>query len=259
MEVWQTLPRHIGGGMAQGTGTGTELQLDMGLPVAPQVHARVQRRILTGDLSPGARLSESEIAAAYGVSRQPVREAFIKLAEEGLLEVRPQRGSYVRRISVQAVLDARFVREAIEADVVRLLAARPDAALAARLSALVDAQGAALAAGNAAGFVPLDDAFHRTLAEAAGKPFAWTVIVGMKAQMDRVRELSAARRDRGGLVMQHRAVVAAIAAGDPAQAETAMRTHLREILHDLPAIRAALPDHFDGDMPANPGLVPAGR
>jgi DNA-binding GntR family transcriptional regulator len=240
--------------MAQGTGTGAGL--DPGLPVAPQVHARVQRRILTGELPPGARLSESDIAAAYGVSRQPVREAFIKLAEEGLLEVRPQRGSYVRRISVQAVLDARFVREAIEADVVRLLAARPDAALAARLSALVDAQGAALAAGDAAGFVPLDDAFHRTLAEAAGKPVAWAVIEGMKAQMDRVRELSAVRRNRDGLVVQHRAIVAAIAAGDAPAAEAAMRRHLREILHDLPAIRATFPDHFDGDLPAGSAPVP---
>jgi GntR family transcriptional regulator, rspAB operon transcriptional repressor len=257
MEVWQKLCQHNGGSMAQGAGTGAGL--DPGQPVAPQVHARVQRRILTGDLPPGARLSESEIAAAYGVSRQPVREAFIKLADEGLLEVRPQRGSYVRRISVQAVLDARFVREAIEADVVRLLATQPAAGLADRLSALVDAQRAALAAGDAAGFVPLDDQFHRTLAEAAGKPFAWAVIEGMKAQMDRVRELSAVRRDRGGLVDQHRAIVAAIAAGDPAAAEAAMRTHLREILRDLPAIRAALPDHFDGDMPEGGGPLPPVR
>src|SRR5690554_5571253 len=68
---------------------------------------------------PGTRISETELAAAYEVSRQPVREAFIKLAEEGLLAVRPQRGTFILRISIPAVLTARFIREAVEADIVR--------------------------------------------------------------------------------------------------------------------------------------------
>ena len=66
---------------------------DPDLPAAAQMHALLRRRIVTGDLRPGMRLSEQDIADQYDLSRQPVREAFIRLAAEGLLEVRPQRGS----------------------------------------------------------------------------------------------------------------------------------------------------------------------
>jgi GntR family transcriptional regulator, rspAB operon transcriptional repressor len=184
-------------------------------PVGPQVYRLVHRRIVTNDLAPGARISETEIAQAYGVSRQPVREAFIKLADEGLVEVRPQRGTYVRKISIPAVMDARFVREAIEAEVVRLLAAGPDPALERELLRQIAEQKEALVS-DARGFVPLDDRFHRTLAEAAGKPFAWNVVEGLKSQMDRVRQLSTQRLQKERLIGQHTDIATAIGRGDAA-------------------------------------------
>lgn len=221
-----------------------QLSIDSGLAVGPQIVRLIHQRIITGDLLPGARISETEIAVGYGVSRQPVREAFIKLAEEGLLEIRPQRGTYVRKISVAAVTDARFVREAIEADVVRLLAQSPDPALERELKRQIEAQKQVIAS-DVQGFVPLDDAFHRTLAEAAGKPFAWTVIDGLKSQMDRVRQLSTLRLQRDTLIDHHTAIAEAIGRGDVGGADAAMRTHLREILKDLPVIRQSLPEYFE--------------
>ncbi|MFN4154375.1 MAG: GntR family transcriptional regulator [Paracoccaceae bacterium] len=218
--------------------------IDTGAAVGPQISRLLHNSIVTGALLPGARISETEIATKYGISRQPVREAFIKLAEEGLLEVRPQRGTYVRKISVTAVMDARFVREAIEADVVRLLAQAPDPVLERELKRQIEAQRQIIAT-DVQGFVPLDDRFHRTLAEAAGKPFAWTVIDGMKSQMDRVRQLSTLRLQRDTLIAHHTAIAEGIGAGDADRAEAAMRTHLREILKDLPVIRQSLPEYFD--------------
>ncbi len=212
--------------------------------VGPQLYRVLHRRIVRNELAPGTRISETEIALAYGVSRQPVREAFIKLAEDGLLEVRPQRGTYVRKISIGAVMDARFVREAIEADVVRLLAQKPDPALARELTRQIEAQRD-LSQNDPRGFIALDDLFHRTLAEAAGKPFAWSVIEGMKSQMDRVRQLSREHFPTEKLIGHHAAVVQAIAEGDASKAEGAMRTHLREILNDLPVIRQSQPEYFD--------------
>lgn len=221
-----------------------QLSIDSGLAVGPQIVRLIHQRIVTGDLLPGARISETEIAVGYGVSRQPVREAFIKLAEEGLLEVRPQRGTYVRKISVSAVMDARFVREAIEADVVRLLAQSPDPALERELKRQIEAQKQVIAT-DVQGFVPLDDMFHKTLAEAAGKPFAWTVIDGLKSQMDRVRQLSSLRLQRDTLIDHHLAIAEAVGRGDVNGADAAMRTHLREILKDLPVIRESLPEYFE--------------
>jgi GntR family transcriptional regulator, rspAB operon transcriptional repressor len=219
--------------------------LDQSGPVGPQLLRALRRSITRNQLEPGARLSESEIGALFGISRQPVREAFIKLAEEGLLEVRPQRGTFVRKISLEAVMDARFVREAVEADVVKLCAAlRPDG-LVRELRDQLAAQKRVADDGTQA-FVPLDDLFHRTLAEAAGRPKAWAVIEGMKSQMDRVRQLATVNMPLSHLVTQHLAVTDAIEAGDAPAAEAAMRGHLQRILSDLPAIRTAYPQYFDG-------------
>jgi len=229
--------------------------IEQGAPVGRQLYRILRQRIIHNDLQPGSRISESELASAFAVSRQPVREAFIKLAEEGLLEVRPQRGTYVRKISVSAVMDARFVREAIEADVVKLLARAPGAELVANLKAQIATQRQ-VAANEPLRFMELDEQFHRTLAEAADKAAAWNVVESLKAQMDRVRYLSLQQFPVAKLVKQHAAVVAGIAAGDSAAAEGALRAHLREILDDLPAIARARPELFD---PVTPPAHAGGR
>ena len=224
-------------------------EIDRSGQVGPQLLQMLRRMIIRNQLPPGVRLSEKDIADRFGVSRQPVREVFIKLAEEGLLEVRPQRGTFVLKISIDAVLDARFVREAVEADVVKLCAENTPAGLVEELHAQLRRQ-AAIADDGGASFVPLDDLFHRTLSEAAGRPKAWDVIEGMKSQLDRVRQLTTTGIKLSHLIDQHRAVVDAIAAGNPAGADIAMRTHLRIILDDLPAIQAAHPDFFEGTPPS---------
>jgi DNA-binding GntR family transcriptional regulator len=213
-------------------------------PVGAQVYRLLRERIVGMRLLPGERISEAEIARSLAVSRQPVREAFIKLSEDGLVEIRPQRGTYVRRISEAAVMDARFVREAIESDIARLVAERPEPALIAELRAQLAAQ-AGLDDGETAAFLKLDERFHQTLAEAAGKPFAWSVVREVKVQMDRVRFLTAQRFPKGKLVEQHTAIVDGIQAGDPDRAEAAMRAHLREILADLPTVGRENPDYFE--------------
>lgn len=218
--------------------------VESGSAVGPQLYAILRERIIRNEITPGTRISESEIAAHYAVSRQPVREAFIKLSEEGLLEVRPQRGTFVRKISTNAVMDARFVREAIEADIVKLLAGEADKSLVRELRGQLGDQRPA-ARKDPVRFFQLDERFHRTLAEAAGKAHAWSVLEGVKAQMDRVRHLSVRRFPMEALVDQHLAVVDAIADGSPAAAETAMRSHLRAILVDLPEVAREMPEYFE--------------
>ena len=84
------------------------------LSMGAQLHRILRAAIIRGDLVPGQAISEIEISKKFSVSRQPVREAFIKLGEERLIEVLPQRGTYIRKISVKEVLDARHLREVIE-------------------------------------------------------------------------------------------------------------------------------------------------
>ncbi|MEF2070076.1 GntR family transcriptional regulator [Consotaella aegiceratis] len=218
--------------------------IDVASPVGPQVVRDLRERIIRAELAPGTRLTEQELAAHYRLSRQPIREAFIKLAEEGLLEIRPQRGSFVRKISVAEVMDSRFVREAIEADIVRLLAEHIGRDEIGELRRQIARQRAAVDEEPAV-FLRLDESFHRTLAEAAGKVRVWSLLEDIKAQMDRVRYLSMAEFPSVLLVEQHEAIVAAIASGDADAAEAAMRNHLRKVLDDLPAIAAAHPGYFE--------------
>jgi len=211
-------------------------------PIGAQLYSILRGQIIRNELQPGTRLSEAGIAAEYQISRQPVREVFIRLADEGLLEVRPQRGTIVPRISERMVEDARFIREAIEADVVKRAAAKFDRAQIAELDRLLEQQKRAE---DVRSFVELDDQFHRSLADGIGRAHAWHVIEALKAQLDRVRYLSLKQFPKAKLIEQHSAVIEAIRAGDPGQAEAAMRRHLNTIVDDLPVIAAEQPDHFD--------------
>lgn len=219
--------------------------IDPLLPVVPQLCERLRRRIIHGELLPGSRLMRPEIAAQYGVSRQPVSEACIRLSEEGLVDVLPQRGTFVSRIGVGAVMSARFVREAVEADIVRLLAARPTAELLDDCDRLLEAQRGETEREDPQPFIALDEAFHRQLARAAGQAAGWDILEPLKIQMDRLRYLNARQFPRLQLLEQHARVVAAIRAADATAAETAMRDHLRQILDDLPQAVEAHPDFFD--------------
>ncbi len=223
----------------------TEELFDQSTAVGPQVYRALRWQIIRGKLLPGSRLSETESAQRFNVSRQPVREAFIKLSEAGLVEIRPQRGTLVRKISEGAVLEARFVREAIEADVVKQLIEEGDTAIVTDLRAQLRLQQEAAQDATPDRFLALDELFHRTLAQAAGVPHAWKVVEEIKAQMDRVRYLSFIHMPVPKLVAQHTRIVDAIERNDPAVAEQAMRIHLREILHDLPLISAARPELFE--------------
>lgn len=211
--------------------------------VVDQLYAALRAAIIDNVLTPGARISEAEVAQQYGISRQPAREAFIKLANEGLLEIRPQRGSFVAKISLSDVMDARFVREAVEADIVKLLGAGTDPAVIADLRGQIGRQKH-LIGGSARDFMEADELFHRTLAEAAGKAKAWQVVVAMKAQMDRVRFLSSMHFPVDRLIAQHTEIVDGIEGGDPARADRGMRLHLQGILTDLPVIKQEHPEYF---------------
>ncbi|MBD9528161.1 MULTISPECIES: GntR family transcriptional regulator [Paracoccus] len=213
-------------------------------PAAMQMYGLLRRRIIAADLLPGTRLSEQEIADQYDLSRQPVREAFIRLAGEGLIEVRPQRGTYVSRIDMDWVMGTRFIRESVEADIVRLAArlAQPQQIVALR--EILERQEA-IAQGDAKALVTLDEEFHYSLAAIAGQTLVWRHLQGLKMHLDRVRHLVSAVSPKDVMLDQHRAVVDAIAAGDSDRAEKAMRLHLRRVFGDLPAIMQLSPQYFD--------------
>ncbi len=206
------------------------------------IYAALRHEIVTLRLKPGVRLSENEIAQRFGTSRAPAREALIRLTEEGLIEVRPQRGSFVTRISLAAMERARFVREALELSIVRHLTEHgiSDAFVRDARAAMKQQR---TASDNAEEFTRADDDFHRALAEASGVPQLWSVIEREKAQFDRIRFLSLPRvTPVATLIRQHEAILGAVLRRETAAAEIAMRAHMSEVLKISRKLAAANPD-----------------
>jgi DNA-binding GntR family transcriptional regulator len=229
-------------------------------PIARRISKALRQAIVTMRVTPGEMLSEQEIAQHFSVSRQPVREAFIKLSEAGLVRVLPQRGTLVVKISVAAVEDARFVREAIECALARRAAQAiaADAALLVSLEAHVAAQEKAAAARDAELFFQLDEDFHRSLAALAGRPSAWRIVEDVKAQMDRVRFLDMSETQPMAVVIrQHRTILEALGRGDADAAEQAMRAHLAQIEKTLPVLARRYPELFEPPIRVAGLAVPA--
>lgn len=211
--------------------------------VADTVYEELNRQILTLVLPPGTRMSEVDVAQALGVSRQPVRDAFYRLSKLGFLTIRPQRATTVSLISERSVMQARFIRTAIELETIRAACVmRTDADIDA-LEAILDEQAGTVSPRDAERFHRLDDQFHREISERTGHGYVWDIIRENKAHMDRVRYLSlsfASQRAYG----EHRVILAAIRARDTDAATDALRDHLTRILDQIVQIRAAHGAYF---------------
>ncbi len=210
------------------------------------VAERLREAIIGMEFPPGTRLSEGEIAARFDVSRQPVREALISLSRIGLVQVLPQRGTIVTKISTRHMMQVRIAREALETAVVQRACDRFDPIIRSSIDSILESQARAAAEGDHIAIAIADSQFHAALAAGADCEMIWQMVMDVKAHMDRVRHLTLQDRDSMRiLVQQHQAIVDAIDARDPEQAERAMRHHLLEILRDLPRVLAERADYFE--------------
>ncbi|WP_447867366.1 GntR family transcriptional regulator [Rahnella bonaserana] len=218
------------------------------VPVNQQIYRTLRQDIVTCAIAPGAFLSEKEISTRFNVSRQPVREAFIKLAEAGLVQVLPQRGTYVMKISSKRVADGRFIREAVETAVVRraaMVATDKDLAL---LGHNLERQTLAAKSQQTQEFLLLDDEFHRTIAQIIDCKLAWETVEHIKATMDRVRFLTLSKvSPPESLIAQHYAIFEGLKARDPDAAEKAIRIHLQEMISTITPIAEQNSDWFDAE------------
>ncbi|MFI5615026.1 GntR family transcriptional regulator [Amycolatopsis sp. NPDC051903] len=215
------------------------------------VHRELRNRIITLKLPPGAPLSENELATELSVSRTPVREALLLLAEEELVQVFPQLGTFVSRVDLKRVADAQFVREAIEVasltDAVQRLEVETLASLRQALEAQREAEH------DTERFFRLDEEFHQLLLAAGGHANAWRTVVSAKAHLDRARRLGMRMVSPvSSLIEQHTAIVDHLAAGDLDASVEAMRAHLRLVFSDVERIRSHSPELFATDSNQRP-------
>jgi DNA-binding GntR family transcriptional regulator len=204
-----------------------------------RIYTVLRRAIIDLSLPPDLPLVEQDVATALQTSKTPVREAIIRLAREGLVDVVAKSGSYVTPISIERYLEACFVRMQLEVGCVRRLASlRISLADQVRLRAFIVEQEAAFAANDDARFFAADEAMHYGLFELAGLPGVWRTMNLAKAELDRVRHLKRrfGNRQRQLVIEEHRVLIEAIIAGDPAVAERALLDNIGAVDEEIASL-----------------------
>src|SRR5437879_7715227 len=233
-----TVPRRAGPGSAD--------RLDRDRQAAPQVFERLRGMIISLDLPPGSALSRAELAAQFGVSSTPIRDALMRLEEEGLVDVFPQYATVVSRVDVRLAQQAHFVRQAVELEIVRGLAISHDKAFITELNAAIARQQQFAKAGEFEKFMAADNEFHAQLYTAADKQDIWALVKSRSGHIDRLRRLHLPSPGKAqDIVRHHRLIPKAIAPGEPEEAQKHLRTHLSGTLSELAQIRAQHPQYLN--------------
>ena len=213
---------------------------------ASRIYADLRAELVSLQRRPGEAISEAEIALSYGVSRTPVREAILKLSDEGLVEIFPQSGINVSRISIAALPEAIVVRRALEETTTRMTAERATASQILALHSVVERQREADVAHDRDAFHQADELFHASIAEIAGYPGIWKLILQVKVNVDRFRQLTLPQAGRMTTVIaEHERILSAIEAHDADRAAAAMAKHIERLLGDIAALRHINPEFFD--------------
>lgn len=197
-------------------------------------------------LLPGAKLSETEIAQRFGVSRQPVRDAFNRLENLDMLLIRPQKATEVRGFSMQRIAHARFVRLAVELEVLRHASSIWDKTRAETLNENLQLQIRSLEQGQPDQFHQLDYDFHKLICELSGCHMAFKTIEDCKNKVDRLCVLSLDRKDEFSVLLDdHQRIARALIAGSADEACSVARKHFSRLDDTVTYIHENHAEYFE--------------
>ncbi|WP_233192997.1 GntR family transcriptional regulator [Acidimangrovimonas sediminis] len=215
------------------------------MPVSFMIHRALRAQIVDMQLRPGASLNRQQIADHYRVSQSPVRDAFLRLESEGLIDIFPQSRTLVAPIDIDQARETQFLRLGLELEVCRSLARRGDAGALAEARNISALQKVALEQNDLSRFSRLDWEFHHALYAAAGYPQLWDMISARSGHIDRLRQLNLPDPGKPAAVLDyHERILERIAAGDDAGCERAVREHLSGTLGAVEDIRDRHPEFF---------------
>ena len=209
------------------------------------VYDTLKKNIISLKLEPGAAISENEISELLHVSRTPIRESFIKLAEEDLIEIYPQRGTFVSLIDLRHVEEALFVRENLEVAVARLACEMFTPEDVEDLEDMLASQNRLNDRQNYPKLFELDEEFHRVIFSKCGKTNAWALVQNMYNHYKRVRLLLLATKfDWGVILRQHTEMIECIKNRQPDRIETVMKEHLGVLVFEKTELKEKYPNYF---------------
>lgn len=201
--------------------------VDRKLPAADQIYQGLREAIISGNFRPNEAISENRVCGMFNVSRSPVRIALTRLAEDKLIDIFPQRGSFVSPIILQKVQEGHFARVALELAVLSEAAKHWTAKASAEANKAIKLQQQFSKAGDLWSFHTADELFHRTFAETAKLEGIWGTILSVKTHLDRVRHLAnPVKGHTDKVIEEHKAVLQHLDNGNAELAVQAMRQHL---------------------------------
>ena len=221
------------------------LKIDPAQPVAPQVFEALRARIVALEMEPGAVVNRAELQARFRLSSTPIRDALMRLAEEGLVEIFPQSATRISLIDVAQAQQTQFLRRSLELEVVGTLCAATDKSVVTVLREIIAAQKRAAEHADLPEFERLDLAFHQRMYEAAGVAELYALVRRRSGHIDRLRRLHLPVAGRMlEIIRDHALIAKAIAAGDIKAAQRHVRAHLARSLAYSPALKERWPTYF---------------
>lgn len=212
------------------------------------IHDVIRDAIVRLDIPPGALIDKSALCERLGVSRFPVSEALGRLAEDGFVEILPQRGTRVTLINLADCREAMFIRRSLESDAVRNIALRGDKALLNAIRDNVAAQHAAMRIDDRITFHALDLALHDLLLDALGFERVKTAVYAARAKLDRMRLFLCTPQRQASTIAEHERILEALRAHDPVAAGVAMEEHLDMVMTELATFSETRPDVFEAKV-----------
>ena len=219
--------------------------------VQAAVYRALKDGILQFQLPPGTVMSTQEMATRLKVSRTPVREAFIRLQQDGLVDVAPQKGTLVSRIDLARVEQERFIRESLEIAVVEPFLALACPQHFAQLRENIEQQKMCHREKRFADFVAYDNLFHKLIFDVAGQQIAWDIIANANGHYNRIRILTVHNTETiVGTIRQHVQIVDLMEAGKLDEVRRELSDHVRKINSEKNKLIELHPDYFkSGEEP----------
>ena len=221
-------------------------QTNPSLSLQEQAYLTLRSKIIYAELAPGTRLSAVGLEKETGIGRTPIRESFVRLREQELVETRPKSGTYVSKIDMERAENACFARSKLETSVLVKCCSVADDEQIAILDRILE-EAESLSRDEERRFFDLDNLFHETCFEITGRHMLWEWMQSINTHFERYRWLRASTQeiDWKPIVKQHRQMLHAIIAGDTDEASYLAASHLHLMPEEQGPVIALHPDYFE--------------
>jgi len=215
------------------------------ISIGDGVYYILRKNIITLNLKPGEPLNIKTISEKLNVSRTPVRDALIKLAKEGLVDVIPQKGTSVSKIDLKRVEEERFLRESLELRAIEMFIGIQKESDIARMRSILEIQKECAAKNDLLALQEYDDEFHKVFFTATEKETCWDIIQSMSGHYRRIRLISLWERPIIDKVIdQHERILDCVVKGDVQQALAVFKDHSSRIRDEEKELTEKYPEYF---------------